>query len=117
VVALGYGIGTGMKGEPALFRGNDELVEGAESLQILYGEDTSAVADGIPDVYSAADAVVNWDRIASVRIGLLLRSIDQAGSEVNTDTYDVNGTVFDPPDDRRRRQVFSATVQLRNRPS
>ena len=44
-----------------------------------------------------------------------MRTADEGQhNEIDTDTYDLLGTVFDPVDDRRRRRVFSTTVQIRN---
>ena len=40
---------------------------------------------------------------------------DDQNNEVDTNTYNLLGTVINPVDDQRRRRVYSATVQLRNR--
>jgi type IV pilus assembly protein PilW len=108
---------------PALFRApldNDgtlgaaeELIEGVESMQITYGEDTDG--DLQADRYVVADAVVDWQEVTSVRLGLLLASVDEPGAFTDDTTYNVNGSWFDPADDRRLRKVFSTTIALRNR--
>jgi len=97
----------------------EELLEGVETMQLLYGVD--ADADGAPDNYVAAgdaplDVAANWSRVVSVRIGLLVRTIDEYGNDVDTATYPVipNTVNFDPPDDRRRRRVFATTALVRN---
>lgn len=90
-----------------------ELVEGVDTMQILYGVDTDL--DGSVDDYRAASTVTDWAEVVAVRIGLLLRSPEEYGTEVDTATYNVNGTLFDPVDDRRIRQLFTTTVALRNR--
>jgi type IV pilus assembly protein PilW len=78
------------------------LVAGVEDLQILYGEDTDAIGDGIANQYATADAV-NMARVVSVRVQLRLRSPD----DNLTDTVTAFG-------DRRIRRVFTSTVTLRN---
>lgn len=78
------------------------LIEGVESMDILYGEDTDAIKDGVVNQYIPADAVTNWADVVSVRIQLVLFSIDDNLSDVI-----VNG-------DRRIRRTFTGTVTLRN---
>lgn len=108
-----------LQGQPALYRviGNgapQELAEGVEGMQLLYGVDTNG--DRILDSYQAANAVIDWSQVLSVRIALLLRSPSEvAKADPDSATYDLLGTVYDPPDDRRMRQVITATVSLRNR--
>ena len=102
-----------------------ELFEGVESMQILYGVDTDA--DGAPNSYVRAgdaplDVAANWNSVVSVRVAIIVRTIDQLGqaSDRDLNTYVVNdhdGVLrarFDPPDDRRRRRVFTTTAMVRN---
>ncbi|HMB74617.1 MAG TPA: PilW family protein, partial [Gammaproteobacteria bacterium] len=91
----------------------EELVESVETMQVLYGLDEGL--DGAVDQYVTADAVVDWDRIVTVRVALAIRSPDPFGTSVDDRVYDVNGTKFDPADDRRARHVFTTTIALRNR--
>jgi type IV pilus assembly protein PilW len=104
---------------PALYRkvGTspvEELVEGVENMQLLYGEDETG--NGFVDRYVPADQVIRWDRVQSVRIGLLLQTVNEiGGGEVDASTYPVLDVVVDPQDDRRLRRVMTATVSLRNR--
>ena len=114
-----YYVGTDPNGNPALFRQSgfgqvDQVIDGVENLQILYGEDTTN-SDGVADVYSKADGVVDWNDVVSVRVAMLLRSVDEYGSDVDTSSYSLLGETIDPPDDRRRRRVFTSTVDIRNR--
>ena len=113
---VNYSIAAGASGEPALFRQEfnnpaEELIEGVEDMQILYGVDTDD--DQFPNQYMSADAVVDFDDVVSVRIMLLVRSIDDFVTE-DPQTYTYNG-VTTTPADRRIRQVFSSTIALRNR--
>jgi type IV pilus assembly protein PilW len=117
-----YYLATGAGGQSALFQNVNgavaEIVEGVQDMQIFYGEDmdgdgavnryvTPAVIDGLcggnPDC---------WRRVVSVRISLLLRSLDDNITQ-QPQSYTYNGTDFTPTDNRLRR-VFTTTVSLRN---
>ncbi len=106
------GNGTG----PALWwnhaGGSEELVEGVEKMELLYGEDTSG--NGSPNTFVDANGVTNWRNVVAVQIALLMRTVEEYGTIVDENTYDLLGTVYDPVDDRRRRRVFITTVQVRN---
>ena len=83
-------------------------------MQITFGEDTSG--NRIANVYRDADNVANWDNVVSVKIGLLLRTLDEVrrGNDLDVKTYTVNATTIDPVDDGRYRRVFHTTVLMRN---
>lgn len=103
-----------------------ELIEGVQSMQIFYGVcNTDADGDGrndtvtTPPGYDTAANVAaanNWPNVCSVRIYLLLVSLE---NNIVTQPQ----TVFFPPDtntqvavnDRCLRQAFSTTVAIRNR--
>ncbi len=94
---------------------SEELVEGIEDMQILYGVDTSGSSE--PDTYVNASDVgnSNWDKVRSVRISLLSSSINEYGLEKDTQTYTLLDTTFDDSsDERRRRRVFTTTILARN---
>ncbi len=103
---------------PALYRKvgasqAEELVRGIEDMQIEYGEDLDE--NWTADIYRTADVVVNWGKVVSVRISLLLQSIgDNITSQPQPYTF--NGTTTTPTD-RRLRQVFTTVITLRNRVS
>ncbi len=121
-----YFVGNNAAGRRALYRfsrtrGTEELVENVADLSILYGEDTSG--DGVADVFHAANAVVNWSSVLSVRIAVLVSSPD-TNVVLGGSTYlfrDINGDgVVNAADavtapDTRLYRVFSSTVALRNR--
>lgn len=92
-----------------------ELVEGVENLQVLYGVDTDN--DLLANQYQAAGAVTNWNRVVSLSLALLVRSPEETGFDRDTRTYDLLGTPVGPFNDRRQRSVFATTVVLRNRTS
>jgi type IV pilus assembly protein PilW len=84
-----------------------ELIAGVENMQIMYGDGATFRV--------ATDASLNWDNVTSVKIALLLRSEAELGTDTNTNTYNLLGTVVNPADLRVRRRVFQATAQIRNR--
>ena len=110
-----YTIAPGASGEPALWRSQNgvdqELIEGVEELQVEYGLDTDD--DDFPNRFVTIDNVANTFDIVSVRIMLLVRSVDEFVAEGNQ-AYDFNGATVQAGD-RRLRQEFSTTIALRNR--
>ncbi len=121
LVKTAYYIGTNAAGVPALFRKRmvganvqtEELVEGVENLQILYGEDLDA--DGVANRYVHADDVGNFANVVSVRFAMLLQTPEEVNTQADTSDYTLLDEVYDPVDDRRLRRIFSTTVKLRNR--
>ncbi len=113
-----YYIGTGANGQPALFRRSlvgtnlpaQELVEGVENLQILYGEDLNG--DGLANRYAAINQIGDLTAIVSIRMSLLIRTEDNIASTPQTYVY--NGETI-VSNDRRMRRVFTSTVKIRNR--
>lgn len=106
MINVTFFVAPGESGEPALFRysmGNNgvftaqELVEGVEDMQIIYGEDTDG--DRNANVYVTADGVADWTQVVSVRIDLTVRSAEQVTNI----------------DDNRLRRDFSTTITIRNR--
>lgn len=122
LVSRAYYIGTGVSGEPALKRkelvtggvvsAGEELIEGVEEMRMTYGQDTDG--DGIANIYRLADAVTDWSRVVSVRVGLLMSTLTNVDQLADTKTYELAGIVVDPPDTQRRRQAYNTTIQLRN---
>lgn len=120
-----------VSGEPSLFREilstsggaaasvAEELIEGVENMQILYGEDTSPIVAGVArtvDQYVAADAAPVWNNVLAVRISLLMRSVEN--SVVNQpQAVAFNGATVNSGvgADRRLRKVFTTTIAVRNR--
>lgn len=119
-------------GQPALYMRpwagsaigtSEEQVEGVQDMQLCYGEDTDGNQSA--DVYRTAATVTasgNWGNVVSVRVSLLMRSIDDGlvgAPQTYTldkncnDTADLGETVT--PTDRRIRRVFNSTIGVRNR--
>lgn len=89
----------------------EELVRGVENLQIEYGEDLDG--NWTAGIYRSADAVADWGKVVSVRVSLLMQSIENNIAS-QPQSYTFNGTTTTPTD-RRLRQAFTTVVALRNR--
>lgn len=136
--AMAYFIAEGTSGEPALFRARwdgaggvvrEELVEGIENLQFVFGRDDDPVdspsgyitlqdtADGLGDAASSVADEQNWRRVGLVQIGLLASSPDPATAAVaEADSApSALGVTFEAPQDTRYRASYESTVALRNR--
>lgn len=91
----------------------EELVEGVENMQVAYGV---AVGDTIE--YRKADAVGDWADVRTVRIALLVKSLSEYGTDTDQADYqlldDEVGKKVSDPGDRRLRQIFTTTVNIRN---
>jgi type IV pilus assembly protein PilW len=127
-----YFIGRGASGQPALFRidydqgtgaaNAQELVEGVENMQILYGEDLTPNNGSFEaNQYVTFDNVSNLSNVVSVRISLLMRTGAELDRPADTNTYhllSVDDTLdmdVDPENDRRLRKVFTTTIAVRNK--
>jgi type IV pilus assembly protein PilW len=141
-----YYVGINGNGNPSLYRirfaappgsaavtamAPEELVEGIESLQLEFGQDSNTSAAQTPTgniassvvasgVQPAGDPETAWRRVGMVRVGLLARSTEPASAEQRntgegTTRLSAVGVVFNPPDDTRYRAVYEDTVALRNR--
>ncbi len=113
--------------QPALYRkiGSkpaEELIEGIEKMQILYGVDTDITADGTANYYVTADKIPDldldlapdWRKVVSMRVSLLLVSPDNNLTNKPV-SYTYNGIKVDPPaGDLHIRKVFTSTIALRN---
>jgi prepilin-type N-terminal cleavage/methylation domain-containing protein len=90
------------------------IVNGIENIQFMYGLDANA--DGTVDQYLNAtgiSAAGGWQRVISIRVAILVRSIDpvlEANTAQSYTLLDVNVT----PNDRYQRSVYTTTIQLRN---
>lgn len=128
-----------VSGEPSLFRaradsgGNysvEELVEGVESLQFLYGMDeNTSISPSSPPVgnidslntaQGVGASVDQWRRVGLVQVGMLVRSPDvaAAGQAASAPANPrVLGVEFkaDSANDSRYRATYEATIAVRNR--
>ncbi|HYA37978.1 MAG TPA: PilW family protein, partial [Candidatus Methylomirabilis sp.] len=120
-----YYIGLNNNGVPSLYRDDNggsasggttvELVEGVESMKILYGVATPPNIQ--PSYYRKASAMsaTDWKNVVSIKFGILARTPNSKDTDIDNTTYDVNGTVIGPFNDRNSRRVFTATALLKDR--
>ncbi|MGX2042137.1 PilW family protein [Methylocaldum sp. MU1018] len=122
-----YYIRNNPAGQPALYRkegaGNaEEVVEGVQDMQILYGVDDAATCgagqadDFSADCYQTAQWVNDnglWNNVVAVRVALLLRSVEN-GVVNEPQTYRFNGNTVTATDLRLYRP-FETAFTLRNR--
>ncbi len=94
----------------------EEVIEGVENMQVLYGVDTDA--DGVANSYqTAANVGGQWRNVVSVQVALLVRSNDEYGLDFESSaaTHDLLGqTITDADDLRVRRRKYTTTIALRN---
>ena len=101
VVTTIYTVEEGASGEPALFRSvngvSQEVVEGIDNLQILYGEDTDD--DNVPNYYVDAENVSDMAQAINVKF-----TVDAITPQLNVA---MDGGAID--------RSFASAVTLRNR--
>lgn len=104
-----------VSGNSASGGGPEELVEGVQDMQLLYGLDTDG--DGAANQYRTAtqvDAITNgWQQVVSVRLNLLLESRENYLTQTPQQLR-FNNTVYTAPD-KHLYAAFGDTVTLRNR--
>ncbi len=104
---------------PALYRSiggapAEELLEGVESMQVLYGVDRDG--DNSPDLYLKASSVdFSTPNVVSVQIALLLRSMSEVKRESGAAReLQILSSSVAVPADRYLRRVASSTIMLRD---
>src|SRR5690606_22083074 len=90
-----------------------ELAEGVENLQLLYGEDLDG--DASPDDFRNASAVTSWDNVVALRVALLVASLRGRLAESDPRTFALLDETVGPFNDGRLRRVVTTTIALRNR--
>ena len=141
--SLVYYVGLNAQGVPAMYRlrylmdaagavqaVNEELVEGIESIQLRFGQDSFTGAGERPSgnigQSAVADALVGanwedaWRRVGLVQVGLVARSSEPAAAtqrEVSAATPPLSalGVTITAPSDTLYRTVYEDSVALRNR--
>lgn len=138
--AVAYYIANGASGRPALWRARwngtgaaqtEELVDGIERLQLLYGQDQSVDVSSLSGFIGSVNAANtnalgsattaagerNWRRVGMVQVGVLATSSESAGvqdpQQANRPT--LLGITYTPPSDGRLRVAYESTIALRNR--
>ncbi|MDP1699036.1 MAG: PilW family protein [Xanthomonadaceae bacterium] len=129
-MSIAYYVGVGAGGGPSLFRiafdstpgtavvtaNVDEVVEGVDTLQVLYGSSNPAAPTAMRNLRTAdaVDAANDWPRVGLMQIGLLLRSPERASVEQRALSPMVLGVTVNPPSDGRIRTAYEATIAIRN---
>jgi type IV pilus assembly protein PilW len=89
------------------------LAEGVENMQILYGEDTDN--DLAANLYVNASKVTDFTKVVSVRIALLINTVDIIGTYTDNQVHILlNSPPIGPLNDNLVRRVFVRTIVLRN---
>ncbi|MCW9051524.1 MAG: PilW family protein [Motiliproteus sp.] len=98
-----------------------ELVEGIEQLQILYGE---RLASGNMRFVPADTSSLDFGDVEAVRLSILVSATEPVLQDDDSETYLLPGADVEPlgasspetvhPADKRLRQVFTTTIYLRN---
>ncbi len=95
---------------------DEEIADGIEDVQFLYGIDTDELGDQTANKYIKASDVTDWGRVVSVRVCLLTRSQDDHLTTGKQTYYGCDGKAVIAKDRRLRAPSFF-TVSLRNRTS
>lgn len=100
-----------------------ELIEGVENMQILYGESLpSGNMRYVPANQTGPD--INWRNVKSVKIALLMTTNQAVRTGEDTSTYQLLNTELKAPGagvttahsgGYRLKKVFSTTINIRNR--
>ncbi|MCK8043616.1 PilW family protein [Shewanella sp. 1CM18E] len=97
----------------------EQLVEGVENMRVLYGFDSNG--DNSADSYMPVQNVTDlmWDnslaqRVVSLRIFMLIRSLEADSSYINNNSYTLGDKTIVAPGDNFRRKVVSTTLVLEN---
>lgn len=134
--SVAYYVAQGASGEPALYRvrfnadagagavkaAPEELVEGIENMQLLYGQDANTVdkLNGNITMQNTAATLASteteWRRVGAVQIGLLTSSPSPAAATAPmTIPLSTLGVSFTAPKDGHYRTAYESTIALRNR--
>ena len=139
-----YYVGVNGNGIPSLYRlryqvapgaaattpVKEELVEGVESMQLRFGQDSriapatrptgnigpSSTADALE--LAGGDQANAWRRVGLVQVGFVTRSADRAAAQKRADDVtqlSALGVEMVAPEDHRYRSAYEQTVALRNR--
>ncbi len=105
---------------------SEQLVDGVENLQLLYGQDSVTDAGKAPigliestrradQLLPAGDQRTAWQRVGAMQVGLLVSSSDPAASGQRASSPQSLGVSFKLPNDGRFRTTYETSIALRNR--
>ncbi len=109
----------------ALFCNGNEMVEGIENMQVLYGVDTDPnpnTRDYVANQYYTfnlipdldGDGVTDWGNIVSLRIALLASSVDEKTNTPSPRIFRLLDITLPAFGDQKIRRVYTTTILLRN---
>ena len=96
---------------------NTEIVaEGVENIQFLYGVDVDD--DRKVDRYLNATQLFSGtgfqDNVLTIQVAVLVHSLLPVKTTAESKTYSLLDATYKSPKDRKQREVFTATINLRN---
>ncbi len=93
-----------------------EMLEGVENMQLLYGIDNELSREPISATrYVSASGLIDWGRIVSMRIGVLVSSTKSMSSQKDVKSFQLlHQKEIGAANDFLRRRPYSMTVKLRN---
>jgi Tfp pilus assembly protein PilW len=93
---------------------NQPIVNGIENMQFLYGIDVND--DGTADRFANAASVgANWEKVVSIKVALLARSLAPVADTASQPTFNLLDTTYKPAaPDRFQRAVYTEVIRLRN---
>lgn len=105
---------------------SEQLVDGVENLQLMYGQDSVTDAGKSPigliesvlpgdKLVPAGDQRTAWQRVGSLQVGLLVSSSDPATAAQRVVSPQSLGVKFKLPNDGRFRTSYETSIALRNR--
>ncbi|MCY1365078.1 Type IV Pilus-assembly protein W [compost metagenome] len=100
-------------GESSWLSQNQELVQGVDQLQVLYGVSTGGNPDSITS-YVSADRVSNWSEVKAVRVAVLANSQKTVSPRPPARNFYLLDAAPVAPNDGFARQIFTTTIQLKN---
>lgn len=89
----------------------EELVQGVENMQILYGVDTDS--NGTANRYDTGEDVTDWNNVVTVRLMLRMRSVNPVYNQ-DVAYPEFEGVADTDGSDRFMRQTVSTTIRIRN---
>jgi len=121
----------GKKDVPTLYQDIDgvsrPLIKGVEEIHFLYGLNENNKERNIADRFITADVIEAgsiasgtnlWSKVVSVRIGIIMRSVEEVYSNdvgQNMSLSCIDGYVQSPVSDKFSRSSYCSEVSLRNR--
>lgn len=90
------------------------IANGVENVQFLYGVDANA--DGNVEQYlnaTGVSAAAAWQRVISIKTGILVRSLEPVLPVAEAKSYDVLDVTLNR-NDRFQRSVYTTVIHLRN---